>query len=100
MAEVMVLSRDVCWMVPERTTMSRKNYLLQQIYGGSRCRTLFRPSATDTFEPNAKHVATLAKSGGIIYIQANSVLHGQDVCASLVGLLSLYCVRTRLVLNG
>ncbi len=55
---------------------------LQRTGAGSR--TLCRPSITDSFEWNAKHVATLAKSGGIIYIQANSDLIGFDVSTYLV----------------
>ncbi len=51
---------------------------LQRTGAGSR--TLCAPSVSDTFEWNAKHVSTLAKSGGIIYIQAIGVLQGIEVC--------------------
>lgn len=54
---------------------------LQRTGAGSR--TLCVPSVSESFEWNARHVATLAKSGGIIYIQATSELVGLKVCPKL-----------------
>lgn len=51
---------------------------LQRTGAGSR--TLCVPSVSDTFEWSARHVSTLAKSGGIIYIQATDKLKGLEVC--------------------
>ena len=50
---------------------------LQRTGAGSR--TLCVPSVADSFEWNARHVSTLAKSGGIIYIQAIDSLDGFKV---------------------
>jgi hypothetical protein len=46
---------------------------------GAGSRTLCVPAVTDSFVWNAKHVSTLAKSGGIIYIQALLPLSGLKV---------------------
>lgn len=51
---------------------------LQRTGAGSR--TLCAPSVADTFEWNAKHVSTLAKSGGIIYLHVIGILPGLEVC--------------------
>ena len=50
---------------------------LQRTGAGSRI--LCVPSVSDNFEWNARHVSTLAKSGGIIYIQAIDDLKGFKV---------------------
>lgn len=55
---------------------------LQRTGAGSR--TLCVPSVTESFVWNAKHVSTLAKSGGIIYIQALVSLPGlKKVCIGI-----------------
>lgn len=54
---------------------------LQRAGAGSR--TLCVPSVSDTFQWNGRHVATLAKSGGLIYIQALDRLAGLEVCELL-----------------
>ena len=56
----------------------RKLRFLQRT--GASSRTLCVPSVSDDFEWNACHVSTLAKSGGIIYIQAIDMLNGMEVC--------------------
>ena len=47
-------------------------FFLQRTGAGSR--TLCKPSVAESFEWNGKHVASLAKSGGLIYIQAMDTL--------------------------
>lgn len=43
------------------------NFIFLQCAGAG-SRTLCTPSVVDTYEWNGRHVVTLAKSGGIIYI--------------------------------
>ena len=58
----------------------RLNFLFLQ-RAGAGSRTLCRPSVADSFEWNGKHVASLAKSGGIIYVQALDTLPFMQVCS-------------------
>ena len=51
----------------------RFNFLFLQ-QGGAGSHTLCRPTVADSFEWNGKHIGSLAKSGGIIYIQALDTL--------------------------
>ena len=53
---------------------------LQRTGAGSR--TLCVPSVAEEFEWNARHVSTLAKSGGIIYVQAVDELIGLEVSSA------------------
>ena len=56
----------------------RLNFLfLQRTGAGSR--TLCRPSVAESFEWNGRHVASLAKSGNLIYIQALDTLSSLQV---------------------
>ena len=57
----------------------RFNFLFLQ-RAGAGSRTLFRPSLADSFEWDGKNVASLAKSGMIIYIQALNPLPFVLVC--------------------
>ena len=61
----------------------RFNFLfLQRTGAGSR--TLCKPSVAESFERNGKHVASLAKSGNLIYIQALDTFPFLQVCISFL----------------
>lgn len=61
----------------------RLNFLFLQ-WAGAGSHTLCRPSVADSFEWNGKHVASLAKSGGVIYVQALDTLPFMQVCSTSV----------------
>lgn len=68
----------------ERSLSEGKTFRFQFLQRtGAGSRTLCVPSVADTFEWNGKHVSTLAKSGGIIYILALDELI-LEVCVFLI----------------
>lgn len=70
----------------------RFNFLFLQRSGvGSR--TLCKPSVAESFEWNGKHVASLAKSGSLIYIQALDALTSLQVGSITVIYAGVYTNR-------
>ena len=63
-----------------REGKTEKFRFLQRTGAGSR--TFCVPSVAEEFEWNARHVSTLAKSGGIIYVQAVDELIGLEVSSA------------------
>ena len=95
------MKSEICWVFARPLGLSAEDiqekrlfpfHYLQRTGAGSR--TLCLPAISGSFEWNGRQVATLAKSGGFIYILADSDIPGWSMSSNKRVCLKSMCMHS------